>query len=204
MRHPPGPQRPGAGRGARIRTGRPRGAGTTWRWPTRYLSFHGYALAAIERARQLGAAAGIPDETFAAPGIRLRNAVTLDHHGDSDGCLRVLRDIGDDLERFIATGGGERLRPSSLVAYGYAVARRAALGEPTDLAPETSAISLLRQGGDSARARDMRQLGEACLAIAADRPIEAMARLDTMTVARRDARCGRARPVAQHGVQPGR
>jgi diguanylate cyclase (GGDEF)-like protein len=161
---------------------------TAWAWHDlamaySYLSFHGYALSAIERARQLGAAAGIPDETFAAPGIRLRNAVTLDHHGDSDGCLRVLRDIGGDLDQFLSTGGGERLRPSSLVAYGYAVARRAALGEPSELAAEISATSLLSQGGDSARARDMRQLGEACLAIAAGRPIEAMTRLDTMTVA---------------------
>ena len=62
-----------------------------------YLSFHGYALGAIERARQIGTSAGLPEELFAAPGIRLRNAVALDHAGDSDGCLRVLRDIGADL-----------------------------------------------------------------------------------------------------------
>jgi len=160
---------------------------TAWGWHDlamaySYLSFHGYALSAIERARKLGLSAGIPEETFAAPGIRLRNAVALDHHGDSDGCLRVLRDIGGDLERFVRAGSADRLRPSSLAAYGYALARLAALGGPADLPAELDPARLLANGGDSARSRDMRQLGGACLAIAAGRPIEAMARLDTINV----------------------
>ncbi|GAB3944689.1 hypothetical protein GCM10027614_35260 [Micromonospora vulcania] len=110
---------------------------TAWGWHDlamaySYLSFHGYALGAIERARQLGLAAGIPEETFAAPGIRLRNAVALDHNGDSDGCLRVLRDVAADLNRFLRAGRAGRLRPSSLAAYGYAAARQAALGDRVD------------------------------------------------------------------------
>lgn len=160
---------------------------TAWAWHDlamaySYLSFHGYALNSIERARQLGMAAGIPEETFAAPGIRLRNAVALDHNGDSDGCLRVLRDINSDLARFVRASGIDRLRPSSLAAYGYAAARRAALGEAPPSGPGTDAVSLLGHGGDSARARDMRRLGEVCLAIAGGRPIEAATRLDTATV----------------------
>jgi diguanylate cyclase (GGDEF)-like protein len=160
---------------------------TAWGWHDlamaySYLSFHGYALSAIERARQLGVSAGIAEEVFAAPGIRLRNAVALDHNGDSDGCLRVLRDIGGDLDEFLRAGGAGRLRPSSLAAYGYSVARRAALGDPPDPAAGLDAAQLLASGGDSARARDMRQLGQVCLAIAAGRPIEAMARLKTLTV----------------------
>lgn len=159
---------------------------TAWAWHDlamaySYLSFHGHALSAMERARQLGMAVGMPEETFAAPGVRLRNAVALDHNGDSDGCLRVLRDIGSDLDRFLRCGGAERLRPSSLTAYGYAVARRAALGEPAHPAG-TDATTLLAQGADSARARDMRLLGEACLAIADGRPVEALTRLDTTRV----------------------
>ncbi|MEW2144582.1 GGDEF domain-containing protein, partial [Micromonospora vinacea] len=107
---------------------------TAWGWHDlamaySYLSFHGYALGAIERARQLGLTAGIPEETFAAPGIRLRNAVALDHNGDSDGCLRVLRDVAADLARFVRAGRAGQLRPSSLAAYGYAAARQAALGD---------------------------------------------------------------------------
>ncbi|MDG4828783.1 GGDEF domain-containing protein [Solwaraspora sp. WMMD1047] len=164
---------------------------TAWGWHDlamaySYLSFHGYALSAIERARRLGMAAGIPEETFAAPGIRLRNAVTLDHQGDSDGCLRVLRDIAGDLDRFVRAGTAGRLRPSSLAAYGYAAARRAALGGPADqgggVPAGTDAAALLANGGDSARARDMRQLGAVCLAIRDGRSVEAMVRLDGATV----------------------
>ncbi|MDG4823309.1 GGDEF domain-containing protein [Asanoa sp. WMMD1127] len=156
---------------------------TAWGWHDlamaySYLSFHGYALGAIERARQIGASTGLPEELFAAPGIRLRNAVALDHSGDSDGCLRVLRDIGVDLCRFLEADGGARLRPSTITAYGYAAARRGALGE--DLDDDVSA--LLAAGGDGARARDLRQLGDVCLAIAEGRPIEALARLGTITI----------------------
>ncbi|MFC5926530.1 sensor domain-containing diguanylate cyclase [Micromonospora vulcania] len=160
---------------------------TAWGWHDlamaySYLSFHGYALGAIERARQLGLAAGIPEETFAAPGIRLRNAVALDHNGDSDGCLRVLRDVAADLNRFLRAGRAGRLRPSSLAAYGYAAARQAALGDRVDSEGDAEPARLLGNGGDSARARDMRQLGQVCLAVAAGRPIEAVTRLDTIRV----------------------
>ncbi|MET8309267.1 GGDEF domain-containing protein [Micromonospora sp. NPDC005173] len=160
---------------------------TAWGWHDlamaySYLSFHGYALGAIERARQLGLTSGIPEETFAAPGIRLRNAVALDHNGDSDGCLRVLRDVAGDLARFVRTGRAGRLRPSSLAAYGYAAARQAALGDRVESAPDTEPSRLLGHGGDSARARDMRQLGLVCLAVADGRPIEAVTRLDTIRV----------------------
>lgn len=160
---------------------------TAWGWHDlamaySYLSFHGYALGAIERARQLGLTAGIPEETFAAPGIRLRNAVALDHNGDSDGCLQVLRDVASDLARFLRSGRAGRLRPSSLAAYGYAAARRAALGDEIEPGDEAAPARLLAHGGDSARARDMRDLGTVCLAIAAGRPIEAVTRLDSVRV----------------------
>ncbi|GAA4575963.1 hypothetical protein GCM10023176_46330 [Micromonospora coerulea] len=156
---------------------------TAWGWHDlamaySYLSFHGHALGAIERARQVGLTAGIPEETFAAPGIRLRNAVALDHNGDSDGCLRVLRDVAGDLTRFLRAGRAGDLRPSSLAAYGYAAARRAVLGDRVESGTDADPARLLGHGGDSARARDMRQLGEICLAIADGRPIEAVTRLE--------------------------
>ncbi|WP_030488037.1 sensor domain-containing diguanylate cyclase [Micromonospora chokoriensis] len=160
---------------------------TAWGWHDlamaySYLSFHGYALGAIERARQLGVTAGIPEETFAAPGIRLRNAVALDHNGDSDGCLRVLRDVAADLARFVRGGRAGQLRPSSLAAYGYAAARQAALGDQAATGTDVEPARLMSHGGDSARARDLRQLGQVCLAVADGRPIEAVARLDTVQV----------------------
>jgi diguanylate cyclase (GGDEF)-like protein len=156
---------------------------TAWGWHDlamaySYLGFHGQALTAIEQARQVGAGAGMAPEVFAAPGIRLRNAVSLDHQGDTDGCLRVLRDIDAELARYVASGADARLRPSSRTVYGYALARRAALGERT----EADAAEWLTGGGDSVRTRDLRHLGGVCLAIAADKPAEALARLDTVPV----------------------
>ena len=103
------------------------------------------------------------------PGIRLRNAVALDHHGDTDGCLRVLRDIDAELARYVgdrrATSGCGRAAGRRT---GTRWPRRAALGEPPS--PTADAAALLADGGDGARARDLRQLGEVCLAIAAGRP----------------------------------
>ncbi|WP_428963824.1 GGDEF domain-containing protein [Micromonospora fluostatini] len=179
---------------------------TAWAWHDlamaySYLGFHGYALGAIERARQLGVSVGIPEETFAAPGIRLRNALALDHNGDSDGCLRVLRDIAVDLERYLGAGRADSLRPSSLAAYGYAAARRAALGDPATRG-DADPIRLLGYGGDSARARDMRQLGQACLAVAGGRPIEAVTRLDRARVS--NETLGAAEPARLRSIALGR
>jgi diguanylate cyclase (GGDEF)-like protein len=158
-------------------------AETAWAWHDlamaySYLGFHGHALTAIEQARQLGAAAGLTPEVFAAPGIRLRNAVSLDHQGDADGCLRVLRDVGAELARLTASGAATRLRPGSRAVYGYALARRAALGEPTG----TDAAGLLGDAGDSVRTHDLRLLGGVCLAIAEGRPAQALSRLEAVTV----------------------
>ena len=204
LRHPPGP-----GLRGRWAPSTDPDRDTAWGWHDlamaySYLSFHGHALGAIERARQLGLAAGIPEETFAAPGIRLRNAVALDHNGDSDGCLRVLRDIAADLNRF-------RARPAGPGSCGRAASPRTATRRPAGRpsatgrsGTEADPARLLGHGGDSARARDMRQLGQVCLAVADGRPIEAITRLDAAQVVGRDARRGRAGPAAQHRPGPGR
>jgi diguanylate cyclase (GGDEF)-like protein len=155
---------------------------TAWGWHDlamaySYLGFHGQALTAIEQARQVGAASGLAPEIFAAPGIRLRNAVSLDHQGDTDGCLRVLRDIDAELSRYVASGAS-LMRPGSRAAYGYALARRNALGEET----VANATQWLTGGGDSVRTRDLHHLASVCLTIAAGRPHQALAMLDAVPV----------------------
>jgi GGDEF domain-containing protein len=155
---------------------------TAWGWHDlamaySYLGFHGQALTAIEQARQIGTAAGLAAEIFAAPGIRLRNAVSLDHQGDTDGCLRVLRDIDAELTRYVAIGA-DHMRPGSRAAYGYALARRAALGEET----EANAAEWLTRGGDSVRTRDLHHLGNVCLMIATGKPEQALSMLDAVPV----------------------
>jgi diguanylate cyclase (GGDEF)-like protein len=139
-----------------------------------YHGFHAHALSAIERARQIGGPAGVPLEHFAQPGIRLRLALSMDHQGDTDGCLRVLRDLSTELDRYEQT----QLRPGHLVAYGYALARQAALDEPTLLEPRP----LLAAATEGQRTRDMHVLGQVCLMIAAGKATDALTRLDALTV----------------------
>ncbi|MPZ27717.1 MAG: diguanylate cyclase [Micromonosporaceae bacterium] len=142
-----------------------------------YLGFHPYALEAIGRARAIGGPAGVPAEHFAQPGIRLRMALSLDHHGDTDGCLRVLRDLTAELDRYLLS----RMRPSDRVAYGYALARQAALDAPAPHPPHPPR-PLLSAGAEGQRARDIKVLGEVCLMIASGKATDALTRLDAVTV----------------------
>jgi diguanylate cyclase (GGDEF)-like protein len=168
-----------------------------------YAGLHGYALSAIERARRMAVTAELPEAEFVVPAIRMRLAVWHDHHGDTDACVRVLRDVVADLawhER-VHPDGLPGIRPGSLGAYGYAAARLAALGQSAPLptlsqpAPPTAAggaetpatppdvADLLARAGQGERGRDLRTLGTVCLAIAAGSADEAIALLDAAQVA---------------------
>ncbi|GIJ01254.1 hypothetical protein Sya03_06060 [Spirilliplanes yamanashiensis] len=154
---------------------------TAWAWhdlavAASCLGFHGFALTALEHARQVGPPAGVPAEALAAPGVRLRGAVALDHLGDTDGCLRALRDLTAEPDRFAGAGTGHLVRPGGRAAYRYAAARRAALGDgPAPASGEPAGT------GDSMRARDLHQLTAVCLAVAAARPADALTRLAAVT-----------------------
>jgi diguanylate cyclase (GGDEF)-like protein len=149
-----------------------------------YVGLHGYALSAIERARRMAAGTGLPEADFVVPSIRVRLAVWHDQHGDTDACVRVLRDVVADLtwHEGAYAEGRAGIRPSSAGAYGYAAARLAALGDPVALA---GARGLLARATSSQGGRDMRTLGEVCLLIAAGAAGEAIKRLETAKVAPR-------------------
>ncbi len=174
------------------------GEETAWAWhdlavAASYLGFTGYALTALDRARQIGAGAGVPAEALAAPGIRLRSAVSLDHLGDTDGCLRALRDLAAEPARFAAAGTAGRVRPGSRAAYRYAAARRAALGDgPAPAAGDPG------DTGDSVRVRDLRQLADVCADVAAGDPAAALARLDALAVS--PETLGPAEPARLRGL----
>lgn len=167
-----------------------------------YAGLHGYALSAIERARRMAVTAELVEAEFVVPAIRVRLAVWHDHHGDTDACVRVLRDVVADLawhER-VHPDGLAGIRPGSLGAYGYAAARLAALGQPAPLPalsqpaqPATTGepaspatppdiADLLARAGRGERGRDLRTLGTVCLAIAAGSADEAIALLDSAQV----------------------
>ncbi|MCW2642567.1 MAG: diguanylate cyclase [Dactylosporangium sp.] len=146
-----------------------------------YSGFHGHALGAIGRALAVAASLGIQTGFFAAPGIRVRHAVSLDQRGDTEGCTRILRDVVHDFGLRRRNGELEMLRPISIREYGYAIARLAALGHHGPLV-DTDPRVLLQADDDSVTARDFAVLGAVCLAIAEHRPVEALARLETAEV----------------------
>ncbi len=152
---------------------------TAWAWhdlavASSYRAFHGPALTALDQARAIGTACGIAPEALAGPGIRLRAALAVDHHGDTDGCLRALRDLGTEADRYTAAGTLGRTRPGARAAYAYAAARRAALGDDAPPFPPADT-------GDSARALELSRLTSVCHDIAAGRTAVAVAALETMT-----------------------
>jgi diguanylate cyclase (GGDEF)-like protein len=156
-----------------------------------YAGFHGHALSALEVGRQAAMTAGISDEDYVAnPAIRVRLAAWLDHHGDSDACIRVMRDVLIDLARHrqSAPGGAAGIRPSHQASYGYAIARLSAFGEATgeDSGP------LLERAGQTLRARDLRLLARVCGAIGTRDTSFALGLLDQATIA--PATMGAAEP----------
>jgi diguanylate cyclase (GGDEF)-like protein len=161
-------------------------AAMAWAWHDlamaySYAGFHAHALSTLEYARQVAATLGMPASEFAAPAIRLRLAIWLDQRGDTDECQRILHDIVGAMQKRRAAGELDTMRPSSRGAYGYAVARLAALGQAGPLA-HTDPAALFTDDDDSTLVRDLRLLTTVCLAIAQQRPIEAVARLEKATI----------------------
>jgi diguanylate cyclase (GGDEF)-like protein len=156
-----------------------------------YAGFHGYALGAMEESRKKAREAGINEGDFFTPAIRIRLAVWHDHLGDSEACKRVLLGVIDELDwhQRVHREGNKPMKPSSLVSYGYALARLAVLGELMDVDPRP----LLAPAPTSIRVRDFRHLAQVCLRIAGGRAEEALERLNTIEVAA--ATVGEAEPL---------
>ncbi|HET6214738.1 MAG TPA: GGDEF domain-containing protein [Micromonosporaceae bacterium] len=143
-----------------------------------YTGFHGHATGAHERALQIGRAGGVPLDPFAAPGVRLRGAVLHDQQGDTESCVRVLRDLMVDHAQHRKLGVVEQVRPAIRASWGYTVVRLGALGEACDV----DARPLLHYRGESTRIRDLIALGEVCVEIRDGRPHEALKLLDQVSV----------------------
>ncbi len=138
------------------------------------IGFHGHALGAVDRGRRIAAAAGLPAAAYLLPEIRVRLAVSLDHRGDSDGCIRILHDVLTQLPAGPPAQSCHELPEMDRPYIGYAIARLGACGEPMPM----SAYTWL--GGRRTHdplAADLRILGAACLDIANGRPAQALNRL---------------------------
>jgi len=141
-----------------------------------YVGFHGHALGAMERSRTEANLAGALEGQFITPAIRIRLAVAHDHLGDSESCLRVLRGVVDDLPRHqqLQQTEGQPMKPASMAAYGYAIARLATLGELVEVDPRPL---LGPAAAGSQRVREFRHLADVCLRIAGGRTEDALRRL---------------------------
>jgi diguanylate cyclase (GGDEF)-like protein len=146
-----------------------------------YVGFHGHAIRAMGQSREVAKRAGISESPFITPAILVRLAVWYDQNGDADACCRVLRDVRAELDwhRKLEPSGLESIRPISRGAYGYAIARLAALREPVD----GESWPLLESAGQSLRARDLRMLGQICRSIALGDTNTAVTLLDQATIA---------------------
>ena len=145
-----------------------------------YIGFHGQALSAMDNARRVAATAGIAPEFVLLPEIKVRLAVSLDHRGDTDGCVRVLRDLMGDLTRRIPDPDGyHRLSQCDRNYFGYASSRLAALGHE----PHPHTAELLANDGSESVSLALHELAQVCLAISRGEPARALELLDSLRYA---------------------
>lgn len=97
--------------------------------------FAGRALTAVNRSRKVGAAAGLSRFEHFAPYIDVRYALSLDHRGDTRGCVRVLQRVVDETADLIRNGQLPIAWPIARPYLQYSAARLAVLGEPTSVDP---------------------------------------------------------------------
>ncbi len=135
------------------------------------IGFHGHAMAAHRRCQAIATAADLDPVDFAHPEIRIRYAVSLDHQGESDACATTLAATLDEL------GPGD-VAPFELPYLGYAQARLATLRPHPGGDPGPLMWSDVEPYGE---ATELRQLADACVAIATRQPELALTRLSEAT-----------------------
>ncbi|WP_228717296.1 GGDEF domain-containing protein [Allosaccharopolyspora coralli] len=134
-----------------------------------FAGFHGQAMEAAERGYLLGRALGMQTFDHALPEVAVRCAVSLDHRGDQDGCVRMLREV---LRTWSRRTNPAELWCAERLYYAYASARLALLGEDVTVERE-----LLATEAPGFELDDLRLLGRASVAIVDGDPAGALARL---------------------------
>jgi len=142
-----------------------------------YIGFHDHAAHAAAQTREVAAAAGL-GWSLNSPEVQVRHALSLDHRGDSDGCVRVLRALLKNAIRLPSTEDGlPGLNPMDLPWIGYAAARMELLGHSVPI----DVRRCLAAGGNDAWTADLRHFGRICLAISSGDTESARRRLRQAT-----------------------
>lgn len=144
------------------------------------IGFHDQAADAAGRAREVAATIG-RDWRLSLPEVTVRFGLYLDHRGDTDGCVRILRALLSDADHAPRRADGlPDVVDMNLPWFGYTITRLAALdaGDNRDPRPY-----LYAAGGDAELA-DLRAYGEVCRAIAAGdsgAALDRLQRIDSAT-----------------------
>lgn len=142
-----------------------------------YIGFHEHAAQAAARARETAADADL-GWTLSEPEVQVRHGLSLDHRGDTDGCVRVLRALLSDISRLpVHEDGLPGIARVDIPWIGYAAARLQALGHEATL----DARRCLAAGGNDAWTADLRHFGRICLYIAESKGVQARKRLTQAT-----------------------
>ncbi|MGY0232877.1 diguanylate cyclase [Longispora urticae] len=130
------------------------------------VNFYPEALEAMRQAARVCAAAGLGPAHAACTASQVAAAIDLDHHGDTEGCVRGLRALVASSRPFVAEiQGFER------VFLLYAARRLGALGHPTD-------VPVPRENFASSSDRNVLDSVAVCEAIGAGDPTLALELLD--------------------------
>lgn len=144
-----------------------------------YIGFHDHATNAASQARDLAGVTGL-DWRLRLPEVQVRHGLSLDHRGDTDGCIRLLRALLSAADRLPRREDGlPGIGAMDIAWFGYAAARLAALGEKTTL----DALGCLAAGADDAWTVELSHFGRICLAIQAGETARARKMLDRATSA---------------------
>lgn len=146
-----------------------------------YMGFHRHAVAAQRHAEDISRLGSAEDQRLGShPEIRVRHAVFLDQRGETDAAKATLGDLVDRL-------AADDLIVVEAPYLGYAMARYATLGGRIE--PDARRLLNLKLELHP-EATELRQLGTAALAIAEDRPRDALELLENAQTTQ--TRLGRA------------
>ncbi|GIG63146.1 hypothetical protein Lfu02_75180 [Longispora fulva] len=144
------------------------------------MGFYEHAVALLHESLVIAERIGRFTPYFRRQDIELRQALYLDHCGQSDQATAIMTSIVDEADELIATHGPEALRPILRTAVWYARVRLAATDPDPVRRPPPPPPTMVE--ADAPENEAMVALGEVCRAITLGEPDRALDLLDRLDV----------------------